>query len=122
MQRRDAIKIAIAGMTAATLDAQERASTPGELSAGPLTLDFDPKLAFVRYVRAGSAEVLRGLYAAVRDQYWNTVLPNVTNIRTRQADGGFELTFDAACEKGDVNFHWKGAINGSPDGTLRFSM
>jgi small nuclear ribonucleoprotein (snRNP)-like protein len=65
---------------------------------------------------------LRGLYAAVRDQYWNTVLPNVTNIRTRQADGGFELTFDAACEKGDVDFLWKGTISGQKDGTLRFAM
>jgi hypothetical protein len=122
MQRRDAIKIAIAGMTAASLDAQDRAAPSMELTAGPLTLQFDPKLAFVRYVRVGSAEVLRGLYAAVRDQYWNTVLPNVTNIRTRQADGGFELMFDAACEKGDVDFLWKGAITGQKDGTLRFAM
>ena len=122
MNRRDAIRTAIVGMTAASLDAQDRATPPTELAAGPLTLEFDPKLAFVRYVRVGSAEVLRGLYAAVRDQYWNTVLPNVTNIRTRHVDGGFELTFDAACEKGDVNFLWKGAIAGHKDGTLRFAM
>ena len=54
-------------------DASRRAPIP--LRAGPLTLLFEPDLAFLRYVRLGEREVLRGVYAAVRDRNWGTVRP-----------------------------------------------
>ena len=92
------------------------------LAAGPLTLEFQPDIAFIRYVRAGSAEVLRGVYAAVRNQFWGTVAPRVTNINTTRGKDGFHLTFDVECIEKDIDFLWKGSIHGKGDGTLRFAM
>jgi len=92
------------------------------LSAGPLTLEFEPELAFVRYVRLGGDEVLRGIYAAVRDSTWGTVPPKVTNVQVKKRRGGFELTFDVDCTQGPISFAWRGAITGEAAGTLRFAM
>jgi len=64
-------------------------STPPELKAGPLSLIFEPGLGFVRYIRFGEHEVLRGIYAAVRDKSWGTVAPKVSNLKTVTTPDGF---------------------------------
>lgn len=92
------------------------------LRAGPVTLEFEPGLAFVRYVRLGDSEILRGLYAAVRDRAWLTVLPNVTNVIREVRENSFRLTFDADCAEGSIHFFWKGTLTGEEDGTIRFAM
>jgi len=51
---------------------------PIELRAGPLTLSFEPYTAFLRHIRLGDHEVVRAVYAAVRDHNWATVFPQVT--------------------------------------------
>lgn len=120
LTRRELFLLALAARSsiAQTQRAQERVS----LSAGPVTLEFQPDIAFVRYVRLGSVEILRGLYAAVRNQYWGTVTPNVTNIETTRGKDGFQLTFDVACAEKDIDFLWEGSILGKGDGTIRFAM
>ena len=45
------------------------------LRAGPLSMMFEPELAFLRYIRLGNREILRGIYAAVRDGVWGTITP-----------------------------------------------
>jgi hypothetical protein len=92
------------------------------LRAGPVTLEFEPGLAFVRYVRLGDAEILRGVYAAVRDRTWLTVLPKVTNVVREVRERSFRLTFDADCAEGPIHFLWHGTITGSEDGTIGFAM
>src|SRR4030095_14425987 len=72
-----------------------------ELTAGPLSLTFEPELAFIRHIRFGEREVLRGIYAAVRDRSWLTVAPNVTNVVSRTSGDSFELTFDVECKQHD---------------------
>lgn len=95
---------------------------PIRLRAGAITLEFEPELAFLRYLRVGGAEVLRGVYAAVRDQGWLTVLPKVTNLTVEQRETGFRVTFDANCSEGPIRFLWKGTLTGEAAGTLRFEM
>jgi hypothetical protein len=92
------------------------------LRAGPVTLEFEPGLAFIRYVRLGDTEILRGVYAAVRDRAWLTVLPKVTNVVREVREKSFRLTFDADCAEGPIHFFWRGAITGDEDGTIRFAM
>jgi hypothetical protein len=92
------------------------------LVAGPVTLEFEPGLGFVRYVRLGDREILRGIYAAVRDSTWLTVLPKVANVRLETADGGFKLTFTADCTQGPISFLWQGTVTGDAQGTIRFEM
>src|SRR5690242_1361870 len=102
-------------------DASGRAPIP--LRAGPLTLLFEPDLAFLRYVRLGEREVLRGVYAAVRDRNWGTVAPRVSNLELDdRGEEGFRLTFDVECRKGPIDFSWRGTLTGSPEGTVAFSM
>ena len=50
----------LAGACALPLFGQASAVEPIELAAGPLTLVFEPEIAFVRYVRAADREILRG--------------------------------------------------------------
>lgn len=93
-----------------------------ELLAGPLRMCFEPTIGFLRYIRLGDQEILRGLYSAVRDHNWDTIAPEITNLDVRQSDGGFEVTFDVAHVERDIDFRWRGTITGKADGTVSFGM
>jgi hypothetical protein len=95
---------------------------PLRLRAGPLQLLFEPASGFIRGVRSGEREVLRGLYAAVRDRDWGTVPPHISHLESQVSDEAFTLTFDAACRRGDIHFLWKGFIRGQPDGSLLYEF
>lgn len=97
-------------------------STALELRAGPLSMWFEPKTVFLRYVRYGERELVRGIYAAVRDRNWGTVAPDVQNLALQQEDDSFLLAFDVVCRDGDIDFVWKGSIAGEADGTVTFRM
>ena len=101
-------------------DTPPRAWMP--LRAGPLTMFFDRELAFLRYVRLGEWEVIRGVYSAVRDRNWGTVPPRVTNFEAVLREAAFDLTFDVVCRQGPIDFVWKGRLTGGEDGTIRFEM
>ncbi|MEZ5400969.1 MAG: hypothetical protein R2729_14965 [Bryobacteraceae bacterium] len=92
------------------------------LRAGNVECLFEPDTAFLRYIRVGDVELLRGLYAAVRDQTWGTVTPKVSNVALDTRADSFRLTFDVECVQDDIDFPWKGTITGSPDGTVRFEF
>src|SRR5262245_43246682 len=89
-----------------------------DLRAGPLTAVFEPESAFLRYVRLGGREVLRGIYAAVRDRNWCTVPPGISNLRLERAGDGFHMTFDVVCREGEIDFAWRGSISGERNGTI----
>jgi hypothetical protein len=106
----------------ATLSVSATAAPVRQLRAGPLTLEFDPEIGFIRYVRLGDREVLRGIYAAVRDSTWLTVPASIGNVEVADRSGGFTLTFDADCRQGPIHFLWRGTVTGADDGTLRFEL
>jgi D-apionolactonase len=101
---------------------QSRPPDPIPLRAGPLTLLFEPEGAFLRYVRLGDREILRGIYAAVRDANWDTVPPRVSALRLEQSEDTFLLTFDVECRQGEIDFFWRGAVAGDAQGTVSFRM
>jgi D-apionolactonase len=92
------------------------------LNAGPLSMLFETRNAFLRYIRLGDREVLRGIYVAVRDQNWGTVAPRIFNLRSEVSGASFQLRFDVECKEGDIDFVWKGNVIGSERGELEFSM
>ena len=98
------------------------AEEPIPLRAGPLTMVFDADNAMLRYLRVGRIEVLRGINAPVRNQFWGTVIPKVTNVKV--ADGGdkFTVSFDASCRERDIDFAWKGRIVGDTSGQVVFTF
>jgi len=83
---------------------------------------FDPATAFLRRICRGDTEVLRGIYAAVRDRNWGTVPPAVTLIESQVADDAFALRFEAECCQDDIHFRWQGELTGAADGTVVFDF
>lgn len=90
------------------------------LHAGPLEMRYGD--GDLRAISVGGREIVRRIYAAVRDRNWGTA-PN--EIRDEVVEAGpeaFNVSF--ACENrlNDVDFEWRGAISGEADGTIRYSM
>jgi D-apionolactonase len=81
---------------------------------------FDPSSAFLRYVRLGDREILRGVFGAVRNRNWDTVAPDVRDVRVDEAHDRFMLTFEAICCDDDVDFVWRGEVTGAADGAVTY--
>jgi D-apionolactonase len=93
-----------------------------ELRAGPLSMVFEPEGAFLRYVRLGDAEVLRGVYAAVRDHNWDTIAPHVSDLHLERTSTSFRLRFHVDHREREVDFGWDGELRGEDDGTVEFGL
>ncbi|MBI2481076.1 MAG: hypothetical protein HYV60_21305 [Planctomycetia bacterium] len=93
-----------------------------ELTAGRVSMLFEPDNAFVRYVRIGEYKILQGVSAPVRNQFWGTVPPEVTNVRVQQTDDAFQLAYDVSCRQGDIDFAWHGTIAGDAKGNVTFTF
>ncbi|HIK96388.1 MAG: hypothetical protein ABGX07_01440 [Pirellulaceae bacterium] len=83
-----------------------RAAEPIALRAGPVTMVFDADNVFLRYVRIGPHEILRGINAPIRNQNWSTVAPKVSNLRVDSRGDSFDVTFDVQCQDADVDFRY----------------
>src|SRR5688572_22603954 len=77
------------------------AAEPIPLRAGPLSMVFEPDNAFLRYVKLGSDEVLRGISAPIRNQSWGTVRPEVSQIQLDNQGDRFSLKFEVVCRERD---------------------
>ncbi|HUR45574.1 MAG TPA: hypothetical protein VMZ27_06790, partial [Candidatus Saccharimonadales bacterium] len=93
-----------------------------ELKAGPLTMWFDPKTAFLKWLRLGDHEVVRGIYGAVRDENWTTVLPVLTNLRQEVKSDSFRLLFDVRCHRKHIDYVWHGTITGEASGQITYAF
>ena len=51
-----------------------------QLRVGALSMVFEPQLGFLRYMTYGGKEILRRVYAAVRDPNWYTIEPQVSVV------------------------------------------
>src|SRR5262245_40290616 len=65
---------------------------PIKLQGGPLSMIFEPELGFLRYIRIGDQEVLRGIYAAVRDRNWGTILPKISDLKIESTRDSFRIS------------------------------
>ncbi len=92
------------------------------LKAGLIRLQFDPDSAFLRRLSSGNHEIVRGVFAAIRDQNWDTIPSRIFNLKAVQEDGGFTLTFDALAEQGDISFAWQGRIHGRADSRVSYEL
>ena len=95
---------------------------PLTLRAGPLTMIFEPDNAFLRYVRLGDHEIVRSLYAVVRDQKWNTIAWRVLNLQSDVRADSFDLTFEVECQEREVNYFWRGTVRGESSGRITFTF
>lgn len=91
-----------------------------QLRVGALSLLFQG--GGLRYVHYGDLEVLRGVYAALRDRNWGTVVPVLSDLRLEPGKGGLRLEFDAVYQVGDIDFRARYWLEVQPQGfTFTFS-
>lgn len=89
-----------------------------ELQAGPLRMRFEN--GDLRYIRWGRHEILRRIYAAVRDRNWGTILPQISNLKSQIHERSFRITYEAAHRERDIDFVWNAELTGDEAGTIRF--
>jgi D-apionolactonase len=92
------------------------------LSAGPIRMIYDPTTGFLRHLRLGDREVLRGIYGAVRDQNWGTVPGVLRALKTDIGEDRFWIEFEAVHRLNEIHFVWQGRLTGDPDGTVRYEF
>ncbi|HOX03958.1 MAG TPA: hypothetical protein P5555_16870 [Candidatus Paceibacterota bacterium] len=92
------------------------------LRAGPLTMRLDPASGFVRRIMLGRREVLRGIYAAVRDHNWDTIPGAIREIARAVEPESFRWEFESVHRKGSIHFVWRGVLSGDATGTIRYTF
>lgn len=93
-----------------------------EFSAGPVKGIFDPNIGFLRQVRLGDHELIRGIYMAVRDNRWKTLPIDLEIIHSDIGIDTFEIQFSCINKMNDAEFHWTGTISGDEMGTIRYAF
>ena len=92
------------------------------LRAGPLDMHFDPTSGFLRRIRLGDREVLRGIYVAVRDHNWGTAPPDLRLTARRIEAESFRLELECRHRLAEIDFTWRGIVDGTADGSLRYEF
>jgi len=90
------------------------------LRAGPLTLFREE--GDLCAISLGGREVLRRVYAAIRDRNWGTPKPVLSKLSEEVHSDGFRVSFEVENRDGPVHFSWKGLMTGAADGTIRFTF
>lgn len=83
---------------------------------------FDSETAFLRYVKLGKTELVRGLFAAVRDQNWDTIPFEFVDFEIDQAQDSFSIGFVANSQDNNVKFQWIGTLHGSASGKVSYQF
>lgn len=91
-----------------------------KLAAGPLTLLYQNGI--ISSIQLGEYEIVQRIYMALRDEFWNTIHPQITPVLIENDSSSFRITFKALHREKDVNFLWRGELSGEKDGTLCYSM
>lgn len=97
-----------------------RPAKPIALKAGPLSLQFDG--AGLRYIHLGEVELIRRIYAAVRDANWGTAPDDVSHLHIDATEDSFKIEFDVHNLLGEIDFSWHGSIFGTPAGRIEFEF
>lgn len=90
------------------------------LRAGRFTAYY--KNGALRYISAGCVELVRMIYAAVRDRNWLTVQPLVLNETLDIHEDAFRINLDCLYRNGEIEFSALYRIEGMEDGTVTFSL
>ena len=87
--------------------------------SGPFVKFQDGELRFITY---GSKEIVRRIYFAVRDERWDTVMPEFSQIDVQKTERGFHIKLAATCRNDIADFSWTGEIVGARDGKITFTV
>ena len=88
------------------------------LKAGHLSVHYQD--GFIRHIFCGTTEIVRMIYAAVRDQNWGTVIPVIENESIEKSEDHFKIDYDARYEKGEIQFQAIVKIMGKKNNSIEF--
>jgi D-apionolactonase len=80
------------------------------LATNELACIFETDTGFLRKIARGEIEIVRAVYAAVRDENWNTVEPSIEVRNVHVEENGFQVDFDVLCQSAGICFCWSGSI------------
>lgn len=90
------------------------------LRAGAFTLDFEA--GDLRRISLGGTVVVSRIYAAVRDEGWNTVPGAIRDLEVRLGERSFRIAYTAEHAAGAVRFSNRVELSGGADGRIAMAM
>ncbi len=93
---------------------------PKALAAGELTLSYCN--GEVRNCALHGREIVRRIYVAVRDKYWNTTRPEILGLSIRRTPASFRIEFGCRHKRDKIDFVWRATIEGDDNGTVSFVL
>lgn len=93
---------------------------PVELKAGALRCKYSQGV--LRLVKAGDSEVIRMIYAAVRDRHWNTINPVILHESVTKDNSSFRIQLSCEYIEKEIHFRAEYTIRGENSNMISFSM
>jgi len=90
------------------------------LKAGKLKMIY--RNGALRYISSGSNELIRMIYAAVRDREWLTVDPVIADEKISIQEESFSITLKCLYHSPEINFSAEYSIEGKQDSSITISM
>jgi D-apionolactonase len=91
------------------------------LRAGPVQLSYDAGTGSLRWFKRGGTEIVRGIYFALRDRNWGTVPGQLIERERVIGPDSFRIEFECEHRQTGIHFAWRGLIEGSSDGSVRYA-
>ncbi|NMC37622.1 MAG: hypothetical protein GYA41_04795 [Bacteroidales bacterium] len=76
----------------------------------------------IRYIKAGSDEIIRMIYSAVRDSEWLTVIPEIMNENIEKDPDSFKISYNCLYSDREIEFEAEFLIEGKSDNSVSFSF
>lgn len=76
----------------------------------------------LRYISAENHELIRMIYAAVRDRNWMTIVPLIRDQKIEKNDNSFRVSYNSLYQNGEINFSADYIIEGRADNSIIFTM
>src|SRR5665647_810692 len=90
------------------------------LRAGKLTMIYED--GFLRTILIGKYEIIRMMYAAVRDKAWLTAQPEIFDEDIEIQDDSFQIKYKCRYQLGEIDFFATYSIKGDSDCSVSFEM
>jgi hypothetical protein len=88
--------------------------------AGPLAFRLDAGTGFVRDIRFHGHEILRGIYPAVRDEDWATLVPETEAPEVHAIPDGVRLRLEARVRAAQMDLTWTAEIEAHASGQMSY--
>jgi hypothetical protein len=90
------------------------------LHAGRLSMKYEN--GNIRRISIGKTEIIRMIYATVRDKEWITILPEISDEIIKSAKDSFTISYKCSYKSGDIDFSVRIQIEGKPDSSITLSF